>query len=124
MKNKILFVVCLLMSLMLINSGFNKFFHYMELPEMSQESMNLMLAIVASKWLFPLIALVEIIGGVLFAIPKTRALGAIMIFPIVVGIVLLHAVQDPGTVGVAIVMLLINGWAIYENRAKYMPMIA
>ena len=91
---------------------------------MTQESMDLMGSFIASKWMFPLIAIVEIIGGVLFAIPKTRALGAIMIFPIIVGIVLLHAFQDPGTVAIPIAMILINLWAIFENRAKYMPMIA
>lgn len=44
MKQKILFGVCLLFGLMLINSGFNKFFNYMPMPEDMPESMTKLIA--------------------------------------------------------------------------------
>ena len=124
MKQKILFIVSLLFALMMINSGMNKFLNYMPMPKnMSPDLMNFMGALIAMKWLLPLIAVIEIIGGVLFIFAKTRALGAIMLFPIVVGIVLTHTVIDTSGLGIALAMFAINVWIIIENRQKYMPML-
>ncbi len=123
MKKYILIVLCALLGLMMLNSGFNKFFHYMEMPEMGAEAGALLGAFMASKWLFPLVAIAEIVGGAAIAIPRTRALGAVILFPIVLGIMLFHAVQDTGNIIVSIIMLAIVLFVIVDNREKYMPMI-
>lgn len=124
MKNKILFVLCLLFGLMFVNSGLNKFFNYIPMPkDMPAEMVKLNEAFMTIGWLMPLIGLVEIIGGVLFILPKTRALGAVIIFPIMVGILLTHIFNAPEGLPIAIVLLAINIWVIIENRNKYMPMI-
>lgn len=87
MKNKILFIVSLLFSLMFINAGLNKFFNYMPMPEdLPEEMMKVMAAFMEIGWLMPFIAVAEIVGGVLFIFKKTRALGAIIIFPVMIGI--------------------------------------
>ncbi len=84
MKNKILFVVCLLYGLLFINSGLNKFFNYMPIPEeMPEEAMKMFQAMMQISWLMPLLGLFEIIGGVLVIIPRFRALGALILTPIV-----------------------------------------
>ena len=45
MKQKILFVLCLLFGLMFINAGLNKFLNYMPVPEeMPEDSMQLFTA--------------------------------------------------------------------------------
>lgn len=124
MKNKILFVLCILFGLMFINSGLNKFFHFMPMPEDTPESLkNVVEAFITIGWLMPLAGVVEVIAGILIMIPKYRALGAIMIFPIMVGILLVHTVNDTSGLPVAGVMFLINAWVLIENRNKYKPMI-
>lgn len=124
MKNKILFVVCLLFGLMFINSGLNKFFYYMPMPkDMPEVLTKLMGNFMEIKWLFPLVAVAEIIGGALFIFKKYRALGAIIIFPIVIGIVLTNILFAPSGIPLAIVILVINLWVIFENIYKYKPMI-
>lgn len=123
MKNKILFGVSLLFGLIMINSGLNKFLNYMPMPEITGGAGQLMQAFAASGWIIPLLAVAEIIGGVLFIVPRYRALGAVIIFPVTVGIFLFHAVLDPTTVVISIVLLLINAWVIWDNKAKYLPMI-
>lgn len=124
MKKKILFVVCLLFGLMFINSGLNKFFNYMPMPkDMPENMMRVIGAFMEIGWLMPLIALVEIIGGVLFIIPKYRALGAIIIFPITVGVLLTHVVNFQSGIPVALILMAINLWVIIENREKYLPMV-
>jgi hypothetical protein len=74
-------------------------------------------------WLMPLIAVAEIVGGVLVMIPKYRALGAIIIFPVMIGIVLTHIVNEPSGLPMALALFAINLWMIFDNREKYLPMI-
>ncbi len=95
----------------------------MPMPEMSEEMAEIMGAYATIGWIFPLVAIVEIIGGLLIAIPKTRALGAIVILPVMVGILVHHLVLDPSTLGMAFVLLAINLWAIIANIKKYLPLI-
>ena len=124
MKQKILFVVSLLFGLMFINSGLNKFFNYIPIPkDMPQSLLNLMAAFVQIKWLMPLIAVAEIIGGILCIFTKYRALGAIIILPVMTGILLTHIVNEPSGLILALILFAINLWIIIENREKYMPMI-
>lgn len=123
MKNKILTVLCILFGLMMVNAGLNKFFNYMPIPEMSDSMMRVIGGFMAIKWILPLVAIVEIIAGVLIAIPKTRALGAIIILPVMVGIVIHHLVHDISGVGIGLILFGINIWAIIANWHKYEPII-
>ena len=123
MKQKIIFVVSLLFGLMFLNAGLNKFFNYMPMPEDIPENLlKVMQAFMDIGWLLPLTGLAEIVGGVLFMIPKTRALGAVVIFPIMVGIVLTNTVNDTSGMPIALVLFAINLWVLFENWGKYKPM--
>jgi putative oxidoreductase len=124
MKKKILFGVILLFGLMFINSGLNKFFNYMPAPKnMPENLMKVMEAFMTIGWLMPLIGIAEILGGILFITLKYRALGAIIIFPIIIGILLTTIINAPMGLPLALVLLAINLWVIIDNRAKYLPMI-
>jgi uncharacterized membrane protein YphA (DoxX/SURF4 family) len=124
MKKKILFVLSILFGLMFINSGLNKFFNYIPVPaDLPENAVKMMTAMMGIVWLLPLIATAEIVGGTLFMITKTRALGAIIIFPVMVGILLTHVFIIPSGLPLALVLLAIELWVIFENREKYMPMI-
>ena len=124
MKKKIIMVLSILFGLLFINGGLNKFFNYMPMPEnMPEKMMTAMTAFMQIGWLLPLIAVAEIVGGILFMVDKTRALGAILILPIIVGILLTHIFIDPSGLPVALIVAAIDIWVIVENRDKYLPMI-
>jgi uncharacterized membrane protein YphA (DoxX/SURF4 family) len=124
MKNKILFVICLLFGLMFLNAGLNKFLNYIPVPKDLPESMmKVMGAFMQISWLMPLVGVIEIVGGILFMIPKYRALGAIIILPVMVGILLLNIFDAPSSLPIALVLFAINVWVIIENRVKYIPLI-
>jgi uncharacterized membrane protein YphA (DoxX/SURF4 family) len=123
MKQKILFVACLLFGLMFINAGLNKFFNYMPTPkDMPKNAIAMFGALMQIKWLIPLIGIAEIIGGVLIIIPRYRALGAVIIFPVMVGI-LLTALSLSSGLPIVLVLWALLVWIIIENREKYLPMI-
>ncbi|RWU08648.1 DoxX family membrane protein [Pedobacter chitinilyticus] len=116
-------ILCVLFGLMFINAGLDKFFHFWPMPKLEGEVLKAGMAMGTIKWLMPLIAVIELLGGLLFAIPKTRALGAIVILPVMVGIVLHNATYMPEGLAIAGPMLLINLWMIFDNRGKYKPMV-
>ena len=124
MKKNILFVISLLFGLLFINSGLNKFFNYIPVPKDLPEGLLKVLgAFMEIKWLLPLVAVVEIVGGILVITNKLRALGAILILPVTVGILLTHIINAPSGLILALILFVINSWIIFENRQKYMPMI-
>src|SRR5690606_7347993 len=96
MKRKILFVVSLLFGLMFINAGLNKFFNYMPVPDDLPED------VITNKY---------------------RALGALIIFPVMIGILLTHIITEPSGLPIALILFAILVWAMVENREKYLPLI-
>jgi putative oxidoreductase len=123
-KKKILMVVSILFGLIFINSGLNKFLNYMPVPnDLPEHLLKLMASLVEIGWLLPLIAVAEITGGILFITNKYRALGAIILFPVLIGILLTHITAAPSGLPLALVLLVIELWVIFENREKYLPMI-
>jgi len=124
MKNKIFFVLSLLFGLMFINAGLNKFFYYMPMPEQLPEKMQkAMAAFTEIGWIMPLVGAVEALGGLLIIIPKTRAIGALMILPVMVGIVLTNIVQDSSGLPFALVLSAILILIMFKDKEKYLALL-
>lgn len=119
------FVISLLFGLMFLNAGLNKFLNYMPMPKPTPEQMKIFEAFNQLHWLMPLVGAVEVIGGLLFIFPKTRALGAIVILPVMVGIILHVFTIDKSQMGMSIagVLFLINLWMIFDNKEKYKSLL-
>ncbi|ODS91306.1 MAG: DoxX family protein [Chryseobacterium sp. SCN 40-13] len=113
-----------LFGLMMLNGGLDKFLHYMPMPEKVPEGMAKDGAAFAEiAWLMPLVGFAEVLGGLLILIPRTRALGALVIFPLMVGILLTHITVAPEGLPIALVLWAILLWIIIDNRHKYLPVI-
>jgi putative oxidoreductase len=123
MKEKILMVLCLLFGLGMIVFGANKLVPFMPMPELTELQKTLFGAFGTIKWLMPLVGIVEILGGLLIAIPKTRALGAIIILPVMAGIIIHNFTFDRSGIAIPAVFALINFWAIADNTKRYAAMI-
>lgn len=124
MKNKILFVLCLLTGLMFMNAGLDKFFHYMPIPkDMPEKMVKAGMAFMEIGWLMPLVGAAEVLGGLLLIIPRTRALGAIVILPVLIGILLANISMAPSGLPLVLVLIAVVAWVMIDNREKYLPMI-
>ncbi|MFD2595241.1 DoxX family protein [Sphingobacterium griseoflavum] len=113
------FIFSLLFGLMFINAGLNKFFNYMPMPALTPEQAEIFAAIERLKWIIPLVGLVEIVGGILFIFPRTRALGSVVILPVMIGIVVHNSTFEPSGLAISLPLLLINIWMIIDNRTKF-----
>ncbi|RZJ82126.1 MAG: DoxX family protein [Flavobacterium sp.] len=96
----------------------------MPIPDNMPESLvKAMTAMMEISWLMPLVAIAEILGGLLIIFPKTRALGALIVFPVMIGIILTNTVTDTSGFPIAAVFAMVLFWIIYDNRAKYYPLL-
>lgn len=113
MKEKIILVLSILLGLFMAFSGFMKFVNNDMPKDMPAEAIKTIQAFLETKWLMPLVGIVELIGGILLAIPKTRIIGALALLPVMVGIALFNTFQTPNTMifgfGILAILLFILG---------------
>lgn len=116
-------ILCVLFALMFINAGLDKFFHYMPVPPADEAITKLYEAIGTISWLMPLVGTVEVVGGLLFLFPKTRALAALIILPVMVGILVHTATFFPSGLLIVILMFVVLLWVIASNWNRYKILI-
>ena len=124
MKTKILNVLSILLGLMLVNGGLDKFLHYMPMPEnLPDELIKDMVALAEITWLMPLIGFAEIIGGLFIIIKKTRVLGILVVFPVMVGALLTHIFVAPSGLPILLIIWAILVWNIIEYKTTYLSLL-
>lgn len=124
MKKKFQFIASLLVGLMFLNAGLNKIFNYIPIPDdLPEQLIGMNSAMAEIGWLLPLTAVAEIIGGVLFIIPRFRGLGAIILFPVTLGILIIHLTVAPSGLPIAVIIFLILLWGMFKDREKILPLI-
>ena len=124
MKLKLFHLLSGILSLLLLFSGFNKLFQFVPVPpNLPVELVKDNVALEEIAWLMPLVAIVEITSAVLILFPRLRALGALEIFPIMVGVLLTHLTVAPEGLIMVLALWAILLWIIWENRERYMGLI-
>lgn len=123
MNKKMIFtIVAGLLAFLMVFSGANKLFHFMEIPPpKSAEGMAFMMGMFGS-YLGTFVAIVEIIGGILVVIPKTRAVGALVLLPVVVNILLFHLAHDM-TPNMWIGAVILAGGVLYSEKDRLMRVL-
>lgn len=123
MKQKILLVASILFGLLFVLMGFNKFLEFIPIPpDLPEASKKAMEAFMSISWLMPLVGVAEIIGGLLIMIPKTRTLGALVMVPLMVGILLHNIVVDRSGLPMVVVLCAILTWILLENKNKLLAL--
>ena len=94
MKTKIQKINIWFLAVLMIIFGLNKFLGFITIePPIDLTAQNF-LGTMFTSYLFKVVAIAEIIGGVLLIIPKTKFLGWIILLPIVFNIVAFHIAHD------------------------------
>lgn len=119
MNKKITLVLRLLLGLILLVMGSNKFFHFLPMPPMEGPPADFMGALIATGYMFPLIAITEISAGVLLLINKWTGLALIFASIMSVNIILFHLVLDPAGIALGAVVAISTVILIYANWNKF-----
>ncbi|ARS39015.1 DoxX family membrane protein [Pedobacter psychrodurus] len=118
-------IVRVLLAAMYLFASVSYFLNIMpKAPEMTAAQTSFMTGLMASVYLFPLIKITELVGGILLLIGRTAPLAALVIFPVTLNIFLYHAFLGPKDLPMVAVMLLFNLFLFYAYRAKYLPIVS
>jgi putative oxidoreductase len=113
----------ILLAIVFIVFGLNFFMNFIPMPPL--EGLNkkfFEVMAMESSWMM-IVKVLEVVIGLMLLVPKTRALGLLLIAPIAVNILIYEVViaHQPG-IGVLLVVLVAVG--IYFNREKYLSIVA
>ena len=116
---KVSTIISILLGLILITFGLNKFYEFMPVMELSAPGLEFMGAFVKIGYGMAFVAIVEIITGILIATNKYRALALVILFPILLNALLFHMFLDPENSLPAVLVVLMNVFLMYSEREKY-----
>jgi uncharacterized membrane protein YphA (DoxX/SURF4 family) len=122
MNSKLILVLRILLALILIVFGSNKFFNFMPPMQLNAQAMDLMGAMMKSGYLFKLIGATEIFVGLLLLFNKWVPLALVIFAPIAVNMVFFHLFLAPAAIGPAAVVTIITIILMYNNWNKYKPL--
>ncbi|MFD2823077.1 DoxX family membrane protein [Lacinutrix iliipiscaria] len=123
MNSKVLMVLRILLGVFVLVFGLNKFLDFMPMPELSAEAGAYFGALASAKTMV-LVGIVEIVAGLALIFNKYGALMGLILMSISINAVLFHAVLDPGGIGGAAVLLVLNCIALYGYKDKYKDLLA
>jgi uncharacterized membrane protein YphA (DoxX/SURF4 family) len=122
MNSKVTMVLRIILGLILIIFGANKFAGFMPMPELPEAAGNFMTALVVVGYMFPLIGAIELIVGLLLVFNKWVPFVLLLLAPISVNIILFHLALAPAGIGAGAVVALLNVALIYAYWDKYKPL--
>jgi len=94
----------------------------MPVMELSAPGLEFMGAFVKVGYGMTVVAIVEIITGILIATNKYRALALVILFPIMLNALLFHLFLDPENMLPAVLVIVMNIFLMYSLRDKYTPL--
>ena len=100
----------------------NFFFHFFEMPAPPADSPPAMfLGAMIPTGYFAFVKVLEIVGGILVAIPRTRPVGLLTLGPIVVNILCFHIflAKGAGLVGLPLLVASLSLFLLWANRAAF-----
>ena len=100
----------------------NFFFHFFEMPAPPADSPPAMfLGAMIPTGYFAFVKVLEIVGGLLVAFPRTRPLGLLTLGPIVVNILCSHICLNKGAglVGLPLLVASLSLFLLWVNRAAF-----
>lgn len=108
-----------LLAALLLFAGLDYFFHFITPPPPTGAMKTIMDGFVATKYLLPLVKIIEILVGLAFLSGKFMKLAVIVLLPISVNILLIHAFVEPEGIAIGLFVFVINLLFIYDNKESY-----
>ena len=105
MKERVVKIIRVLLALILIIFGLNKFLNFIPLPPMPEAAQAFMGALIETGYLMVIVAIVEIIAGIFLLFNRYSAFMLILIFPILLNALLFHLFLDLKGIGGALLTI-------------------
>ena len=115
-------IIRILLGIMLVVFGSNKFLHFIPLPPPTGSAGDFMNSLGATGYIFPIVGILEVLIGIMFLFKKWVAFALILLAPISINILLFHLFLDIPGVGAALLVAILNGILIYKHWKQYSPL--
>jgi uncharacterized membrane protein YphA (DoxX/SURF4 family) len=112
-------IVRLLLGVMMVVFGLNKFLNFMPAFELAEPAQNFLGALVDSGYIMTIVAIVEIVTGVLLLANKFVPLALVILFPIMLNAFLFHLFLDLKGIPGALVAVAMNVFLFFAYKSKY-----
>lgn len=122
MNSKVFLVVRILLGLMLLVFGLNKFLQFLPPIELDEAGQNYFMALTNTQTM-TLVALVEIVAGLALLTNKFGALMSVILMSVSVNAVLFHATLAPEGIGPALGLLVLNVVALIGYKDQYKDLL-
>ncbi len=119
MNSKVTTALRIILGLLLIVFGANKFFMFMPSPELPEAAAEFMGALGKTGYMFYLIGAVEVVAGLLLVLKKWVPFALILFAPVAVNILLFHLKLDIANIGPGILISILTVILIYANWNHY-----
>ena len=116
MNSKFTLIVRIVLGIILVVFGSNKFLHFLPLAP-PPELKNI-------EYILPVVGLLEVFIGVMLLLKKWVAFVLILLAPISINILLFHLFLDIPGASVAFLVAILNGILIYKRWKYYSPLFA
>ena len=108
-----------LLALILVIFGLNKFFNFLPMPPMPEAAQGFMGALIETGYLMLFVAIIEIISGIFLLLNRYSTLILILIFPVLLNAFLFHLFLDLKGIGGALLIISLNIFLIVRSFDKY-----
>jgi uncharacterized membrane protein YphA (DoxX/SURF4 family) len=119
MNSKVTMALRIVLGLILIIFGANKFIGFMPSPELPEAAGNFMGALAKTGYMFPLMGAIEVIVGLLLILNKWVPFALILLAPLAVNMIVFHLKLAPAGIGPAALVTILGIVLIYANWDKY-----
>lgn len=116
-------IVRILLGLILVIFGLNKFLQFMPMPAMPEAAGEFMGVLVKSGYIMPIVAIIEIAVGVLLLINKYQSLAIVVVFPVLLNAFLFHLFLDIAGIGGAAIAMAMNIFLFFANKESYKSLL-
>ncbi len=112
----------ILLGVILVVFGLNKFLNFIPAPELPENAANFINSLASTGYVLQVVGVLEVLIGLLLLFNKWVAFALVVLVPISVNILLFHLFLDiPGISG-ALLVTVFNGILMYKLWPKYKPL--
>jgi uncharacterized membrane protein YphA (DoxX/SURF4 family) len=123
MNSKLTLVFRLLLAIVLLVFGSNKFFPFLSMPALEGEAASFMGFLAGTGYFFTLIGFIEVLTGLLLLINKWKGFALILFAPVSVHILLYHFNFDLGGLPLGGAVFALNALLIFTYWKNYKPTV-
>ncbi len=117
--NILILIIRILLGLLLIVFGSNKFIDFMPAIEFANPDAGVLFGALASSYIMKTVGLIEVIAGLLLVINKAIPFALVILAPVSINIILFHLTLDPANIAPGAFVFLLNTFFIYKYWDTY-----